>query len=392
MRPPVLIGFADSLAAIESAWCLSDEGFEVHAFAREGGRPALARSKAVRVVSITPPEKDAYQSAADLAAVAQDIGAAVVLPLDDHAVWLCDYAFGERASAIENNATSPVIVAGPLGRSALLALDKREQLLRAAAAGFAVPASRDAASEQPPEEGPWMIKPALAVELRDGKLRRPAGRMAATYEQIQDVVAAIGGPAIVQPLLTGTGEGVFGLATADGVVALSAHRRIRMMNPRGSGSSACRSIPVAEDLIRPVQDFIAASGLRGLFMVELLRDNKGQPWFMELNGRAWGSMALACDRGLAYPAWAVQSALDTGFVPTEPADMAHITARHLGREIVHLGAVLTHGGAPRLSTALEVLTLRRDERWYNWRAGQVSVFAADSWATVRNQLRRGRSA
>jgi biotin carboxylase len=392
MRLPVLIGFADSLAAIESAWCLSDEGFEVHAFAREGGRPALARSKAIRVVSITPPEKDAYQSAADLAAVAQDIGAAVVLPLDDHAVWLCDYAFRERASAVESNATSPVIVAGPLDRSALLALDKREQLLHAAAAGFAVPASRDAASERPPDEGPWMVKPALAVELRDDKLRRPAGRMASTYEQIQNIVVAIGGPAIVQPLLTGTGEGVFGLATADGVVALSAHRRIRMMNPRGSGSSACRSIPVAEDLIRPVQDFIAASGLRGLFMVELLRDNKGQPWFMELNGRAWGSMALACHRGLAYPAWAVRSALDTGFVPSEPADTAHITARHLGREIVHLGAVLTHGGAPRLSTALEVLTLRRDERWYNWRSGQVSVFAADSWATVRNQLRRGRSA
>ncbi len=237
-----------------------------------------------------------------------------------------------------------------------------------------------------------MVKPALAVELRDGKLHRSVGRVAATYAQIRDAVIAIGGPAIVQPLLTGTGEGVFGLATASGVVALSAHRRIRMMNPRGSGSSACRSIPVAEELVRPVRDFIAASGLRGLFMVELLRDDKGQPWFMELNGRAWGSMALACRRGLAYPAWAVRAALDTGFVPAEPADVSQITARHLGREIVHLGAVLTHGGAPRLATVLGVLTLRRDERWYNWRSDQASVFAADTWATVRSQLRRGRSA
>ena len=52
-------------------------------------------------------------------------------------------------------------------------------------------------------------------------------------------------------------------------------------------------------------------------------------------------MALACHRGLAYPTWAVRAALDPEFVPPEPADVSHMTARHLGREIVHLGAV--HG-------------------------------------------------
>ena len=392
MSMPVLIGFADSLAAIESAWCLSDEGFEVHAFARRGSRPALARSRMARVVDITPPEQDTYRCAADLAAIAREMGPAVVLPMDDHAVWLCDHVFSERVPAAEPNGTSPVIVAGPMGRSASLALDKREQLLCAAAAGFAVPTSRDAAREQPLGEGPWMVKPALAVELRGGKLHRPVGRVAATHAHIQDAVVAIGGPVIVQPLLTGIGEGIFGLATAGGMVALSAHRRIRMMNPRGSGSSACRSIPVAEELVGPARDFITASGMRGLFMIELLRDDKGQPWFMELNGRAWGSMALARYRGLMYPAWAVRAAMDTEFVPAEPTELPQITARHLGREIVHLGAVMTRGGAPRLATVLNVLTLRRDERWYNWRSDQVSVFAADTWATVRGQLRGKRSA
>jgi len=392
MRLPVLIGFADALAAIESAWSLADDGFEVYAFARRGSRPALARSKDVRIVSVTPPEQDAHRSVADLAATMRDMSPAALLPLDDHAVWLCDRVSREYSSSTEKGDVGQIIVAGPVGRSALLALDKRQQLLRAEEAGFAVPASRDAASGQPPGTGPWMVKSALAVELRGRKLHRPAGIVASSHGQVRDAVTAMGGPTLVQHLLTGTGEGVFGLATASGTIALSAHRRIRMMNPRGSGSSACHSIPVPEALVQPVRDFIAGSGWRGLFMIELLHDEKGQRWFMELNGRPWGSMALACRRGFAYPAWAVRTALDSSFVPAEPGDVPQVTARHLGREIVHLGAVMARGGAPRLATARHVLTLRRDECWYNWRSDQIGVFATDTWATLRSQMRRRQSA
>jgi predicted ATP-grasp superfamily ATP-dependent carboligase len=164
-----------------------------------------------------------------------------------------------------------------------------------------------------------------------------------------------------------------------------------MMNPRGSGSSACRSIPLADELIGPVRRFIEKSAWRGLFMIELLRDREGKAWFMELNGRAWGSMALACSRGFAYPAWAVKAAVEPGYVPAAPTGAPHVTARHLGREIVHLGAVMARGGAPRFTTVRDVLTVRRDVHWYNWRSGQAGVFAADTWATLRGQLRRGRS-
>ena len=65
----------------------------------------------------------------------------------------------------------------------------------------------------------------------------------------------------------------------------------------------------------------------------------------------------------------------------------HVTARHLGREIVHLGMVLARGGAPRIATVRDVLIPHRGERWYNWRPGEPAVFAADTWATVAGQLR-----
>ena len=196
----------------------------------------------------------------------------------------------------------------------------------------------------------------------------------------------------MQPLIEGTGEGVFGIATGDGIAAVSAHRRVRMMNPRGSGSSACRSIPLASDLAGPVAAFLADCDWRGLFMVEVLRDRAGRAWFMELNGRTWGSMALARHRGLAYPSWAVRAALDPEFSPPYPGmagvTAPNVTARHLGREIVHLGMVLVRGDAPRARTVREVLTPHRGDRWYNWRPGEPAVFAADTWNTVRSQLRR----
>ena len=376
MNSRVLIGFADALAAIESAWCLADHGFEVHAFTRRGLRPAIARSPAVHVVEVTRPEDDALACAAEIAALARELGVTVALPLDDYAVWVCDRAFDE---------SSQTTVAGPTGQLAVLALDKREQLKLADDAGFDIPPS-DLTAARPPGREPWMVKPALAVELCAGRLRRGSGRTATTTEQVRAIAAAIDGPTIVQQQITGVGEGVFGLATAGQVSALSAHRRIRMMNPRGSGSSACRSAPVPDDVIGPAQKMIGACGWCGLFMIEFLRDAEGRPWFMELNGRAWGSMALARRRGYSYPSWAVRAALKPAFIPTEPQEPPDVTVRHLGREIVHLGTVLARGGAPRLATARDVLTVRRSDRWYNYRPGETGVLAADTWATLRAQI------
>ncbi|GAA3110362.1 hypothetical protein [Streptosporangium carneum] len=356
----VLIGFADALAAPEAAWSLHDDGFEVHVFARAGSRPAVARSGKVTCHQVTAPERDAQACADDVARLVDELAPAAVLPLDDHAVWVCDRVPGAP-------------VAGPTGDHARLALDKQRQLALAERAGFAVP--------QTGARGPWMVKPALAVALKDGVLTRPTGRITSDVSRVAE-------PRLVQSVLGGVGEGVFGLATDSGVHALSAHRRVRMMNPRGSGSSACRSIPLAVELRAPVEAFVKESGWRGIFMIELLRDSAGVPWFMELNGRAWGSMALAVARGYHYPAWAVRSRLDPGFEPPEPVDPPHLTARHLGRDLVHLAAVLAKGGAPRLGTVLAVLTPRRGQRLYNRRRGEFGVFAADTLATLRTQLVR----
>lgn len=382
----VLIGFADALAAIESAWSLLEAGFEVDAFAREGSSPPLRRLGAVRVHWIAPPERDAAAARDELAALAERLGVDAVMPLDDVAVRLCRDALAD----------ADVALAGPAGRQAEVALDKRLQLEAAAAAGFAVPETRLLGSGASAEdvEFPVVVRPAEAVRERDGSLRSAAGaQICADAREVRAALAAgePQGELLVQPQLLGTGEGVFGLAIPGGVRAWSAHRRVRMANPAGSGSSACESIPLDPALRERAERLVESLGWSGIFMVELLRDEAGVPWFVELNGRAWGSMALARGAGLEYPAWAAQ--LSLGALPDrlpEQAPPSSRRARHLGREMVHLLAVMRGPRSAaarwpsRWSTARDVLSWRRGDRAYNWRRRprELPLLIDDTASTV----------
>ncbi len=404
--PTVLVGFAEALAGIESAWSLRDAGFTVVAFSRDGRRPALAASRSVEVIGVPAPEDDADACVAAVAKLIAERQPAATLPLDDHCVWICDQLAPDA------------VVAGPRGAQARLCLDKSLQLALADKVGLLAPpttapgvldrgthdrgthdrGTHDRGTHDRGTHdrggGPWMVKPAAAIVYADGKLKRPTGRVAATPEDIERIAAGITGPVLVQPVIEGVGEGVFGFAAGGQLYGLSGHRRVRMMNPRGSGSSACRSILVDPDLVEPARAFLAEAGWHGIFMLELLRDAEGRPWFMELNGRPWGSMALARQRGLEYPAWAVWAAMNERWRPEEPAEAPPALARHLGREIVHMLAVLRGGrGADRgrwpgrWSTVRAMLTHEAGTRWYNTRRGELRVFLRDTWQTVAAQVR-----
>jgi hypothetical protein len=405
--PPrtVLIGFADALAAPETAWSLRDGGCRVIAFARRGSRPALRHAHGVTLIEVTAPEVDAEATVSELAAGLAAHRADALMPLDDAAVWLAD-AVSRR--------TPDVLVAGPTGPRAALALDKREQLAAARTAGFAVPPTEpvttaaDLAALSLPL--PIALKPALAARRQGDRLCRGSGWMCGTSGELQAAAQAWGEaePLLAQPLIAGVGEGLFGLAGPDGVRALSAHRRVRMMNPQGSGSSACEAIAVDPALAAAAGRMLSAVGWQGLFMLEFLRDADGTAWFMELNGRTWGSMALARRQGLEYPAWALAGHLPPddrrgGFDPPPggagllAAGREGLVCRHLGRELVHLMMVargprsraLT-GWPTRRDALAAVLRVHRGERWYNWRAGELRVFLADTVQTVLAPLRRRR--
>ena len=390
-RPKVLIGFAGALAAPEVAWSLLDAGFEVHGIRRRGVKPPLNASRAVQLHDITSPSEDVDAAVTELEALIESVAPDVVMPLDDAAVWLCD-----RAALPET-----VKLAGPTGDRVALALDKRRQMGAALMAGFDVPPSRVFETPElplsPDPAFPVMVKPSLAIERHDGRLTTGAKRACADQAELRSVLRSFpaGMSFFLQPYVAGVGEGLFGVARHGEVKCWSAHRRVRMMSPAGSGSSACAPAPLDPALLEAASAFIEAAEWDGLFMIELLRDEDGRPWFVELNGRAWGSMALARRMGFEYPAWAVSSVLDERFEPPAPAPREPVVCRHLGRELVHLLIVLRgrHSAAIRTwptrhRTARDILRIGRSDRWYNLRRGELPLFVYDSVRTVFREVRK----
>src|SRR5215469_7687245 len=397
-KTTVLVGFAEAMAAPETVWSLVDGGYKVIAFARNGRPSPLRHSHHVTCYGICPPEKDIHAALSDLQKLLNLLEAQageenlVLFPLDDKAVWMCSNA------RIEGR----WLVAGPVGPSADLALFKNLQVKAAREAGFNVPNTKLARTSADlirfTEEQPYpvILKAAECVPIREGRAVSCGKWICANRAELQGAIDQWQErvPLLAQNFIAGVGEGVFGLAAAQGVRALSGHYRIRMMNPEGSGSSACASKPVAHDVAAITQDFITRSGWRGLFMIELLRDNEGRIWFVELNGRPWGSMALCRRQGLEYPAWHVDLALDDHSSAGADSSFGQgIVCRNAGREFMHLLFVLRGARSNALSrwpsfwkSLKDVLYFGPADGLYNWRRDDSKVFFADFYCTVHDHL------
>jgi predicted ATP-grasp superfamily ATP-dependent carboligase len=396
----VCIGFAEAISGPEVAWSLIDAGFQVVAFGRRGRRSALRHSRHLTTVEITPPESDCKSTITELADFlasrkpsSQEPG--VLLPLDDAAVWLCS----------QSTPQSRWILAGPGGSNAALAIDKWLQNNAARTAGFAVPETTYAAAPEDvlrrADQLPLVLKPAKAAIACGSGLRKGRNWICGNREELEAAIAKWGGawPMLVQPFIHGVGEGVFGLATGDGIEAWSAHRRLRMMNPHGSGSSACISLPVSEDVKPAIERFVRATGWLGMFMIEFLRDRSGTAWFVELNGRPWGSMALSRRQGMEYPAWTVNLALNPGMpVDFRPRGPRQLVCRNLGRECMHLLFLLRGPKSKAMDewpsfwrSAIEIMRFRRGDSLYNWRKDDLPVFFCDWFYTILDQVVKRRA-
>jgi hypothetical protein len=393
-----LIGFAEALSAPEAAWSLTDAGFEVIAYARRGKHSAARHSRLLTISEITAPEQNFEAAVSDLSRIMREIDAQhgdaqrLLLPLDDASVLLTNAVY---------RTDSAWQLAGPRESYAELALNKFRQIELARRAGFEVPESWPVTGGFRPPAFPIILKAGASSFLKDGKLRKNPMWICSDAAELEQALAKWDGqtPLLAQRFVRGVGEGVFGIATPEGVRAWSAHRRLRMMNPHGSGSSACISQPVDASAREKVEAFLSLSGWQGLFMVELLRDRTGKIWFVELNGRPWGSTALSRRQRLEYPAW--QARLALGEAPAgeaRPDPVSGIVCRNLGREFMHL-LFLIRGPQSRAlqgwpsfwKSMREIVRFSRKDRFYNWRPSDPMVFFADCFYTVMDHVMKARS-
>jgi hypothetical protein len=208
MKSVALIGFAEALAAPETAWSLVDAGFAVHVLARRGRRAALRHSAEVSVHEVCAPEGDFAGTLTDIARVVSSLGcdacsSSILMPLDDAAVWLFDRI----------DLPPSWILVGPKGAHVELALSKRVQITAACQAQIRVPptavalTSADVAAHA--RELPLVLKSADAVVARAGRLKKGRTWICATGLELERAISrwAEDRPLLIQPFIRGTGEG-----------------------------------------------------------------------------------------------------------------------------------------------------------------------------------------
>jgi len=253
--------------------------------------------------------------------------------------------------------------------------DKHALLERAARTGIAVPqqivlrCAEEAKAVDPSLlDYPVVLKPARSVGEHDGNRVSMGVRHVADEESLRPAIASLSDaafPLLIQQRIVGPGIGIFLLLWNGRVLASFAHRRLREKPPSGGVSVYSESVITDPQLLERSRDLLQQFEWNGVAMVEYKRDaSTGIPYLMEVNGRFWGSLQLAIDAGVDFPALLVAAA--SGEAP-EPVtayragtrsrwwwgDFDHLLARWRGNAS---SLALPPGSPSRLRATLDFLT------------------------------------
>lgn len=191
----------------------------------------------------------------------------------------------------------PAAVAHPPADAVAEALDKIGLARRARAAALCAPRTQLATPAAVAAwEGPVVVKsrahwrPNLTHELRIEARRYPDASRA--LDRIRLLTDAGLEPVLQEPV-DGTLEALIGLFH-DGRLLGRVHQRSSALWPTPSGVTCrARTIPVDDGLAARVSELLAELDWSGLVQVQFLRDSHDVPHLIDLNGRFFGSMALA---------------------------------------------------------------------------------------------------
>jgi peptidoglycan/LPS O-acetylase OafA/YrhL/predicted ATP-grasp superfamily ATP-dependent carboligase len=119
---------------------------------------------------------------------------------------------------------------------------------------------------------------------------------------------ALGPYPMVQEYCNGYGLGQFVLMKDGEALYQFQHRRLHEWPPEGGTSTLCISTPVSKQLMRQSVALLRALQWEGVAMVEYRYDPlTGRAALMEVNGRFWGSLPLACHAGASFPWYCYQT-------------------------------------------------------------------------------------
>jgi predicted ATP-grasp superfamily ATP-dependent carboligase len=119
-------------------------------------------------------------------------------------------------------------------------------------------------------------------------------------------------PFMIQEFIPGHGAGVFCLFNRGQPTVFFAHRRIREKPPQGGVSVLSESAPLDPNLKLAAENLLRGVAWHGVAMVEFRVGDDGKAYLMEVNTRFWGSLQLAIDAGVDFPALLVSNELNLG--------------------------------------------------------------------------------
>ena len=312
----VLVTDGEARAALAATRSLGRRGYEVHVVSADGRSLAGASRHARADHALGDAGADPRGWSERLAALVDRLAADVVLPvtelslgnvyrfeLDRDPRFVCpERALYERA------------------------VDKHALLAQAEALGVPVPrtALLDPATAPPalpePFRYPVVLKARRSRFWAGGGWQSGEAVTVRGPAQWTEALRAPGlaGGALLQEFVPGHGEGVFLLARDGEALVRFAHRRLREKPPTGGVSVLSESVRPDPKLLPSAEALLAALRWTGIAMVEFRRAPDGRAVLMEINPRLWGSVQLAIDAGVDFPALAVALHRGEPIPPVEP--------------------------------------------------------------------------
>jgi protein-tyrosine-phosphatase/predicted ATP-grasp superfamily ATP-dependent carboligase len=373
----ILVTDGHELAGLATARSVGRGGHRVVvALPRRRSPAAVERSRWVAGVTHSPDpweESDAYEVwlAGELASGTFD----AVFPVSEASM-----VAAVRCTDRRSGATVPIVMPGESGRA--LCLSKAHAVRVASDAGLTVPPTAfwydgkefdDAALDG--WAYPFLVK-ADNVHTSVGTYRRGRAWNVADRAQLEVVRGGLKGlrcRAIAQAIVPGRGVSACLLVDHGRPLLEFGHRRLHEVPWTGGVSSLRRSSDDAQ-VAEAGRRMMAHASYEGLAMVEFRQSADGTLYFLEVNGRPWGSMALALHAGVDFPLAALNFAMAGG--PSE--EHGHTEVPHRGRvvcmnlvpgEIQHLRSIVRSGSLPAgrrrrlaLRQTLEVLRYLVDPR------------------------------
>jgi predicted ATP-grasp superfamily ATP-dependent carboligase len=342
-------------------------------------------SRGVRpCVLAADPLADPAGYAAELARMARDHGADVLLPITDPSVE----AVLAHAAALPPRLALPF----PDLTTYRTASDKARVLELAQECGYGVPETRVIPTPGDGEDAvrdpgffPAFVKPHRSVVSMGGirrKLMVTPVADAAACRRVLDALPHAAFPILLQRRVDGVGEGFFALRWAGRAVAMFAHRRLREKPPAGGVSVYRESIPLDERLAGPGLRLLDALDWQGVAMIECKREaGTGRQVLMEVNGRFWGSLQLAIDAGIDFPSLLVGCVAGEA-VPETHGYRVGVRSRWFWGDVDHLYLRLRDGSA-RLQALRAFLRLSRRDRSEVWRWDDPAPFVVETLQWLR---------